>query len=260
MQRRTSFNPAWGISERLYMQDVERHPHLLMRRIAAVLTGSYMAAGELVKGLRVLDIACGSGYGTRILRDAGASEVVGCDLDESPLTHARLHHARDGMTFVQGNAESFTWSHRFDVVCSFETIEHLAQPMRLLDRIEDLLTPDGTLCLSVPLGETRHLDPFHQTIFTETEIRDALTKRGFVVEHTSCQELAFRCRDLWALGRRMPETRPTYADLFLTRRGWWTLVSLLRGLGAIRFSQFFLIARRAAALEPAPAFREPAWN
>lgn len=240
----TFFNPQWGISERLYLSDVERHSHALLGQVAAVLTGHYTAAGELVEGRRVLDIACGSGYGSRMLRDAGASEVVGCDLHDSPLEHARQHHARDGMTYVQGDAQTFHWGHQFDVICSFETIEHLSQPMELLNRIEELLTPEGTLCLSVPLGETRHLDPFHQATFTEAEIRDALGRRGFVVERSTCQALRFRCRDLLAMGRRMPETRPTLADLLLTRRGWWMLGALLRGLGTITFQQFFVVARR----------------
>lgn len=244
--RRPFFNPQWGISERLYLQDADRHSHPLLGHVARILTGHYAHAGELVDGLRVLDIACGSGYGSRMLRDAGAHEVVGCDLSATPLEHARQHHKRDGITYVQGNAESFTWGHRFDVICSFETIEHLANPMRLLDRIDDLLTVDGRLCLSVPLGETRHLDPFHLATFSEAEIRSALSRRGFVVEWASCQKLTFRCRDLLAMGRRMPETRPTWADLLLTRRGWWMLSALLRGGGAITFSQFFLVAKRSS--------------
>ncbi len=56
-------------------------------------------------------------------------------------------------------------SERFDVVVSFETKEHLLQPNKFLQRIHNLLAPEGYLLLSVPLSETRHLDPYHLHAF-----------------------------------------------------------------------------------------------
>ena len=238
------YNPTWGVGERLYIEDVERLGHPLVARIAQVLSSHYAIAGQYVSEQRVLDIACGSGYGSRMLHEAGASQVVGCDLAESPLAYARVHHALDGITYVQGDAETFAWEHQFDVVCSFETIEHLRHPNRLLDRIDELLTADGLLCLSVPIGETRHLDPFHLSIFSEAEVVETLQQRGFRIVRSSTEPLRFRGRDLVRMGQLMPETRPTWPDLFLTRRGWWLLGALAAGAGSIRFSQLLVIARR----------------
>jgi SAM-dependent methyltransferase len=239
------FNPEWGISERLYRDQVNSSSPALMQAVASVLQGNYERAAAHVAGKSVLDIACGCGYGSRILRDSGASHVVGCDLSGKAIAHARSVYARDGIRFVQGDAERFTWPHRFDVVISFETIEHLEQPENLLARFSELLNPGGLLCLSVPLGETRHLDPFHKGVYTEQSVQTLLEERGYGVEESSSTDLHFDWLELLPLGFQMPETRPTLADLLLTWRGWRTISGFARGMGTITFPQYFVMARSA---------------
>src|SRR5690348_13511788 len=86
----------------------------------------YVAARLLVQGKRVLDIACGEGYGSDLLSEAAAS-VVGVDIDEAAISHARQAYVRPNLKFLRGDAVAIPLGDSsVDVVVSFETIEHLA--------------------------------------------------------------------------------------------------------------------------------------
>ena len=73
---------------------------------------------------RVLDIACGVGYGTRLLADRG-SEAVGVDLDREAIAYATKRYGCAGVTFVAGDALAFQDGAGFDTIVSLETIEHV---------------------------------------------------------------------------------------------------------------------------------------
>src|SRR5688572_18974511 len=90
----------------------------------------YRFAAKYVAGGRVLDIACGSGYGTALLREAGGREVVGVDVDPEAIAYARSRYQGVGVTFLAGDAASPPVAGRFDLIVSFETIEHLRDPER----------------------------------------------------------------------------------------------------------------------------------
>lgn len=110
----------------------------------------YVFAGNYVRGKRVLDLACGVGYGSYSLRMMGAESVNGVDLDLEAIAYARENYKRDGLTYEEGNALLWASSGKFDVVVSFETIEHLPCPEDFLDRVADHLHPDGLLIISAP--------------------------------------------------------------------------------------------------------------
>ena len=110
----------------------------------------YLAAADLCHGKKVLDIACGEGYGSDILSST-ACEVVGVDICKSAIDQAREKYVSDNLTFACGDAYSIPFlDETFDCVVSFETIEHLEQPDRLLAEIKRVLAPDGFLILSSP--------------------------------------------------------------------------------------------------------------
>src|SRR5262245_54184375 len=80
----------------------------------------YLAARRLVQGKRVLDIACGEGYGSDLLAGA-AAKVIGVDLDEASVVHARQTYARPNLEFLQGDATAIPIADSsVDVVVSFE--------------------------------------------------------------------------------------------------------------------------------------------
>ena len=86
----------------------------------------YLFAARLVAGKAVLDVACGEGYGSRLLAETAAS-VVGVDVDPAAVRDAAASYPAWNLTFLCGPAELIPveGEHVFDVIVSFETLEHL---------------------------------------------------------------------------------------------------------------------------------------
>ena len=84
----------------------------------------YKFAIKLLKpGWLVLDIACGTGYGTAMLIDHGC-HVIGTDLDSELIVHTVAKYNHKG--FIIANAPDLPFADKsFDAVVSFETIEHV---------------------------------------------------------------------------------------------------------------------------------------
>jgi len=121
--------------------------------LAGECLGRYAAMRPFVQDKRVLDIACGQGYGSRLLRDWGAGEVVGVDLSEASIATAQRMFERDGVRFVVGNAcralEVFG-PERFDVIVSFRTIEDMSAPDMFLGSIKTMMAPGGAVFIGFP--------------------------------------------------------------------------------------------------------------
>ena len=129
----------------------------------------YAFARAFVDGRRVLDAACGEGYGSALL-GAAALHVTGVDIDAHTLAHARSVYAdRANVEFIEGSAAALPLPDAcVDVVVSFETIEHLqaADQPRMLSEFARVLRPDGLLIVSSPnrpeYSDARnHVNPFH---------------------------------------------------------------------------------------------------
>ena len=113
----------------------------------------YAFARRYVAGKRVLDVACGEGYGSALLAGV-ASSVTGIDIDAGAVAHARQSYAAlANVSFSEGSAASLPLPDAcVDAVVSFETIEHLPrsdQP-RMLAENARVLAADGVLLLSAP--------------------------------------------------------------------------------------------------------------
>jgi len=112
----------------------------------------YQFASSHVRNLRVLDAACGTGYGTKILADA-AAEVWGVDVDAEAVEYARSKYSSPNIHYTVASVDNLPFDDgSFDAVVSFETIEHLpidAQE-RFLREIARVLSADGTLIISTP--------------------------------------------------------------------------------------------------------------
>ncbi|MDJ0508244.1 MAG: methyltransferase domain-containing protein [Crocosphaera sp.] len=220
---------TWGIDERLIPDMMTDDPFDL--KILEFSFRHYEIATHFVKGKRVLDIACGTGYGSRILAQAGAKKTVGVDVCDETIEYACNHYLVPGVEFICADAINFSASELFDVICTFETIEHLQDPMSFLRNLYSLLTPGGCLILSVPLGETRHLDPYHLQAFSQKTIFSLVESVGFSIEIYRCDPFRISLSDLIRIQKIYPESQPSISDLLLTKRGWRTLfeVTIKRG-------------------------------
>jgi SAM-dependent methyltransferase len=111
----------------------------------------YLFAAQQTKGCRVLDAGSGSGYGARILRAAGAASVTGVDLDPEAVRWAAERFGGDGVEFHVGDCQRLdSLTGPFDLITSFENLEHLHQPARFLEAAGRLLGQEGRLLVSTP--------------------------------------------------------------------------------------------------------------
>jgi 2-polyprenyl-3-methyl-5-hydroxy-6-metoxy-1,4-benzoquinol methylase len=100
-------------------------------------------------GARVLDLACGEGYGSDVLAH-NAAEVVGLDANPDAHEHARLRYQRPNLSFERGLVETFGEPGTYDAVVFLQTIEHVQDPGAVLGHIRSLLTDDGVAYISTP--------------------------------------------------------------------------------------------------------------
>lgn len=116
----------------------------------------YVFATKILSpGMLVLDVACGTGYGAKMLRCHGC-RVVGGDLDKGEL--AMASSKTTDVDFVCLNVLSLPFeNNKFDAVVSFETIEHVVEGQRFLAEIHRVLKPGGLFISSTPnIAYTAH--------------------------------------------------------------------------------------------------------
>jgi SAM-dependent methyltransferase len=111
----------------------------------------YHFAAKLIAGRRVLDVACGAGYGSALLARQ-ARHVVGADISAESIEYARaLYAAASNLEFRQAECAALPFPDAaIDAVVSFETIEHIEEQAQFLDEVRRVLRPDGLLVLSSP--------------------------------------------------------------------------------------------------------------
>lgn len=132
--------------ERVLLDAKATDPQVILEHLAR-----YVFATRFIKGGRVLDLACGSGYGAFFLKNAGALEVVGSDIDLGALDYARRHYQASGLRYEGGGLDRLLeQDEKFDLITSFETIEHVPEPENFLRGLARCLKPDGVLLVSTP--------------------------------------------------------------------------------------------------------------
>jgi SAM-dependent methyltransferase len=141
----------------------------------------YAFAARLASNARVLDIGCGTGYGTAELAQRARS-AMGIDVSADAIAYAREHYPIPNATFLAASATALPFSSAsFDLLTAFEVIEHLDDWHNLLIEARRLLHPNGTFLVSTPnklyYAESRANqgpNPFHTHEFEHDEFRDAL--------------------------------------------------------------------------------------
>jgi len=130
-----------------------------------------------VGGMRVLDLACGEGYGSNVLAGSAAS-VVGVDANPEAHEHARLRYTRPNLRFERDLVETF--SEPCDAVVFLQTIEHVEDPGAILEHFKSILAISGgvayvstpNLLTLAPPGAEKSENPWHVREYRAAEFGD----------------------------------------------------------------------------------------
>ena len=144
----------------------------------------YKWVSKYCKGLDVLDIPCGMGWGTSLLKRARS--VVGVDIDSDAVAEARRRYGRRA-TFLVGDMRNLEFkSNSFDVVSCLEGIEHVPADVAKLFVMEAVrvLRPTGLLFLSSPYCLTKEHsgNPYHLKEYKKKEITELITPKFRIIE------------------------------------------------------------------------------
>jgi ubiquinone/menaquinone biosynthesis C-methylase UbiE len=131
----------------------------------------YEVGREYVTGKIVLDVASGSGYGTKILSH-DAKKVYGVDISSSAINYAKKYYANNNLEYRVGEGSQLpVEDNSIEVVTSFETIEHIADYKKFLKEVKRVLTNDGQFIVSTPNDlEFTQGNHFHLHQFNEEEL------------------------------------------------------------------------------------------
>jgi SAM-dependent methyltransferase len=183
----------------------------------------YEWIGARVIGKRVIDMACGEGYGSEVL-SRGAAAVVGVDANPDAHDHARLRYRRQNLTYERGLVETHGAPGAYDAVVFLQTIEHVQDPVAVLEHFRSLLVPGGVAFITTPNlltlapeGAAKSDNPWHLKEYRAEEF-NALCSRVFAdielwgLFHAGklrVHELALACG--WdAVHARLGITKPFY--------------------------------------------------
>ena len=160
------------------LPDVPEENYWYRRHVAV-----YEWIAERCAGLRVVDLACGEGYGSDLLARR-AAEVVGVDANPEAFEHARARYGRPGLSFERGLVEDYEGP--ADAVVFLQTIEHIHEPATLLARIARIaptayISTPNRLTLAPP-GAEKSDNPWHLREYDQDQYRALLEPHFSSVE------------------------------------------------------------------------------
>ncbi len=141
---------------------------------------AYKFAKDFVRDKEVLDIGCGEGYGADFLANV-ARQVLGIDYDGTVVDYAKNKYHRKNLSFSVldvKNLDSLTG--KFDIICSFQNIEHIRDTQKLLSDINSLLKDNGIFICSTcnkkdaSPGRDAPFNKFHVKEYLADEFRKLL--------------------------------------------------------------------------------------
>ncbi len=229
--------PALELTGERTLPDVPEENYWYRRHLAVY---EWIAARTI--GRRVIDMACGEGYGSEVLA-RGATSVVGVDANPEAHEHARLRYPRQNLRFERAPVESF--AEPCDAVVFLQTIEHVQDPDAILEHFRGMLLPGGVAYVSTPNlltlappGAEKSGNPWHVKEYRAEEFR------ALCAAHFASVEV---------LG--LFHARRLRAHAVALRLGWDAVHARL-GLTRAFYDRFTpAISARDFALRPAPLDR-----
>ncbi len=169
--------PPLALTGERTLPDVPAENYWFRRHLAV-----YEWVAQRCRGLDVVDMACGEGYGSAVLARR-AARVTGVDANPEAYDHARLKYTRPGVAFVRDLVDGY--EQPCDAVVFLQTIEHMEDPGAVLDHFRELLRPGGTAYVSTPnvltlapAGAERSDNPWHLREYRAEDFR-ALCEASF---------------------------------------------------------------------------------
>ncbi len=163
--------PPLALTGERTLPDVPEENYWFRRHLAV-----YEWIAARVGGLRVLDMACGEGYGSDVLARSAAG-VVGVEANPEAYEHARLRYRRSNLRFARELVETF--SEQADAVVFLQTIEHLEDPVAVLEHFGSLVGGRGPVFVSTPnvltlapRGAARSDNPWHVHEYRAAEFEE----------------------------------------------------------------------------------------
>ncbi|MDQ0025360.1 GT2 family glycosyltransferase/SAM-dependent methyltransferase/glycosyltransferase involved in cell wall biosynthesis/predicted nucleic acid-binding Zn-ribbon protein [Variovorax paradoxus] len=141
----------------------------------------YFLARELCRGLDVMDVASGEGYGAALLAQT-AKSAIGVELSRETVAHAEREYATGNLRFIEGDARRLPVPDAsLDAVVSFETLEHFYEHDAFFEEVRRVLRPSGFLLVSTPdmnvySPSSTEPNPYHVHELTYQEFEAALEK------------------------------------------------------------------------------------
>src|SRR5262245_20709815 len=217
--------------ERLIPDEVAENDTTGQKTLELHLARYRFAARHLRPG-RLLDAACGVGYGTRLLADEsdGITEALGIDISLETIQYAEKRFGASKVRFQQHDAMTFNDPSGFDSITSIETVEHVIDPAALIRHLAGLLLPQGVLIASVPTTLSTDVNPYHLHDFTEGSFRKMVGTHGLIEIATFRQIQPYSVLKMLRLVElRMDDMRKNLAKYYanhprmFVKRLWTTL-------------------------------------
>ncbi|MBL0690178.1 MAG: class I SAM-dependent methyltransferase [Alphaproteobacteria bacterium] len=172
----------------------ERQVETRIENIRADHRARYSKASDYIKSNdEVLDIACGVGYGSYMMSvKHSSSNFTGVDISQKTIEFANNHYKRKNINFVCENCLNIKLKNKFyDVITTFETVEHIDEDKLFLKKLFSSLKDDGTLILSTPNEDIMPFSKenfyYHVRHYRQNELEDLLKSCGFKIKEVFAQ-------------------------------------------------------------------------
>lgn len=146
----------------------------------------YNFAADIIENPKnILDAACGVGYGSKYLAIQNQAEVIGVDANEKALKMAEKYFHHELVKFIKDNCETLeSIKDNFSHIISFETFEHLSNPVEFLRRAYEILIKNGKIIISTPNASVTSPDrkvnwQYHEHEYTASELIKLVKEVGF---------------------------------------------------------------------------------
>ncbi len=219
--------------ERLIPEAIESHDTTGRETLLLHYERYEFAAKQLSTAQNVLDIACGVGYGTRLMADNAPPDCrfTGVDISAESVDYAREHYATENIEYLVADALRYSRAGCYDAIVSLETIEHLPDPEAFIESALKNLKSGGLFIGSVPVTPSVDVNPHHLHDFDVKSFTDMLTGYCLVPVNELSQVQNFN--PLKILGRkekRLSDLRENLLGYYLSHPG----AALRRGYATLR--------------------------